>query len=91
MEWESDPLVPVTVTFTDPADVNMQDSVEVPEPPVIVVGVRVQADLSDVSPAVLVNPFNGETVIVEVPAEPTDTVTEVGLAEIVKSGRPVTV
>jgi len=83
--------VPVTVTVTDPADVNMHESVEVPEPPVTLVGVRVQAELSDARATVPANPFNGEMVMVEVPAEPTETVTEVGLAEIAKSGRPVTV
>ena len=38
-----------------------------------------------------VKPFSGEIVIVEVPAELTITGTVVGLAEIVKSGAPVTV
>jgi len=71
--------------------VNVQDNVDVPEPPVAVVGDRVQAELSDVRATVPVNPFNGEMVIVEAPAEPTDTATEVGEAEMVKSGRPVTV
>jgi hypothetical protein len=33
-----------------------------------------------------VNPFKGDTVMVEGPATPTFTVTVVGLAEIVKSG-----
>ena len=89
--WESEPLVPVTVTVKEPAPVKVQDSVEVPEPPVTLVGLRVQAELSDVRATVPANPFNGEMVRVEVPAAPTDTVTEVGLAERVKSGRPVTV
>jgi hypothetical protein len=83
--------VPVIVTVTEPADVNVQDSVEVPEPLATLVGVRVQAELSDPRATVPVNPFNGDMVIVEVPAEPTGTVTEVGRAEIAKSGRPVTV
>jgi hypothetical protein len=91
VEWDRLPLVPVTVTVTLPAAVNVHDRVEVPEPPVTVVGVRVQAELSLVKATSLVNPFTGEIVIVEVPAELTTTVTVVGLAEIVKSGRPVTV
>ncbi len=89
--WESEPLAPVTVTVTAPATVNVQDNVDVPEPPVTVAGVRVQTELSDVRATVPVNPFNGEMIIVEVPADPTDTVTDVGEAEMVKSGRPVTV
>jgi hypothetical protein len=64
---------------------------DAPEPPVTVATERVQAELSDTSATSPVNPFSGEMVMVEVPAEPTDIVTDVGLAEIVKSGRPVTV
>ena len=69
----------------------VHDSVEVPEPPVTVDGPRVHAPLSETRATSPVKPFNGETVIVDVPAEPTVTVTAVGLAEIVKSGRLVTV
>jgi len=83
--------VPVTVTATVPAVANVQESVDVPEPPVTEAGVRVHAELSEVSATVPVNPLTGETVIVEVPAELTTTVTVVGLAATVKSGRPVTV
>ena len=86
-----EPLVPVTVTVADPATVKVQERVEVPEPPVTVAGVRVQAALSDVRATLPVNPFSGEMVIVEVPREFTATVTIVGLAEMVKSGRAVTV
>jgi len=90
-EWERLPLVPVTVTVTLPAAVKVQDRVDVPEPPVTVARDKVQAELSDTRATSSVNPFNGEIVIVDVPAEPTVTVTAVGLAEIVKSGRLVTV
>jgi hypothetical protein len=90
-EWVSEPLVPVTVTVTDPVAVNVQDRVDVPEPPVTLDGVSVQAVLSDVSATVLVNPFRGETLMVEVPGELTATVTAVGDAAIVKSGVAVTV
>ena len=83
--------MPVTVTATVPAVANVQESVDVPEPPVTEAGVRVHAELSEVSATVPVNPLTGETVIVEVPAELTTTVTVVGLAATVKSGRPVTV
>jgi len=90
-EWERLPLVPVTVTVTLPAAVKVQDRVDVPEPPVTVARDKVQAELSDTRATSSVNPFNGEIVIVDVPAEPTVTVTAVGLAETVKSGRLVTV
>ena len=90
-ECDREPLVPVTVTITVPAAVKVHDSAEVPEPPVTVAGVRVQAKLSETSATLLANPFTGETVIVDVPAEFTTTETAVGLAETEKSGRPVTV
>ena len=83
--------MPVTVTSTVPAAAKLQDSMDVPDPPVTVARERVQAELSETSTTSPVNPFNGEMVIVEAPAEPADTVTDVGLAEIVKSGNPVTV
>ena len=81
----------MTTTDTVPAAVKVQESVEVPEPPVMDAALRVHAELFEVSPTVLVNPLTGETVIVEVPAELTTTVKVVGLAATVKSGRPVTV
>ena len=79
------------MTATVPAAVNVQESVEVPEPPVIVAALRVHAELSEFSATLLVNPLTGEMVIVEVPAELITTVTVVGFAATVKSGRPVTV
>jgi hypothetical protein len=90
-EWESEPLVPVTVTVTGPAEVKVHDRVEVPVPPVILAGVRVHAELPEARATVPVNPFRGEIVIVEVPAEPVSTVTAVGLTEIEKSAGAVTV
>jgi len=57
VEWDRDPLVPVTATVTELATAKVQDSVDVPEPPVTVVGVRVQAKLSDVSATSPVNPL----------------------------------
>ena len=78
-------------TDTVPAAVKVQESVEVPEPPVMDAALRVHAELFEVSATVPVNRLIGEMVIVEVPAELTTTVTVVGLAATVKSGRPVTV
>jgi hypothetical protein len=67
----------------------VQDSVEVPDPPVILVDVRVHDRLVELvvteRVTLPVNPFIGVTVIVEVPATPSFTVTLVGLAEIMKS------
>jgi len=83
--------MPVTVTVTLPVAVNVQDRVDVPEPPVTVTGVRMQAVLSDVNATSAVNPLSGETVMVASPAEPTVTVTLVGAAVTVKSGSPVMV
>jgi len=79
------------VTVTDPVAVNVHDRVEVPEPLVTLVGVRVQAVLSDERATVPVNAFTGETVMVEVPAELTATVTAFGLADTPKLGTPATV
>ncbi len=81
----------MTVTVTEPAAVKVHERTEVPEPPVTMAADRVHAVLSLVRATLPVNPFNGEMVMVDIPAEPTVTVTEVGLAEIPKSGRPVTV
>jgi len=69
----------------------VQDSVEVPEPPVMLVGVKLQVrpvlgEIELVRSTVPVSPFRGATVIVEVPELPSAKVTLVGLAEIVKSG-----
>ncbi len=64
---------------------NVHDSVDVPEPPVTVVGVKVQAELFAVRATFPLNPFSGEMVIVDVPGELTTADTEVGLADIVKS------
>jgi hypothetical protein len=86
-----EPLVPVTVTVTAPATVKAQDRIEVPEPPVTVAGVTLHAALSLVRATPPVNPFRGDMVIVDVPPTPTATLTLVGLAAIVKSGRPLTV
>src|SRR5207245_10667941 len=90
-ECDSEPLVPVTVTVTVPAAVKVHERIDAPEPLVIVAAERMHAVLSLVRATSPVNPFNGEMVIVDVPADPTVTVTEAGLADIVKSGAAETV
>ena len=73
-----------------PATEALQDSVELPEPPVMVVELSVHDRLVELvvttSVTVLVKPFNGLMVIVETPAAFTFMVTFVGFATIVKSG-----
>src|SRR5947208_15328839 len=81
---ERDPLVPVTVTVTDPGDEKVQERVEVPAP-VTLVGVRVHAALSEERVTGLLKPLTAAMVIVEAPAWLTFTLTLVGLATIVKS------
>jgi len=83
--------MPVTVTVTEPATVKVQDRVAVPEPAVTEAGDRMHAELSADRATSSAKPFNGEMVIVEVPAEFTVTVTAVGLAAMAKSARLVTV
>ena len=90
MLWDRVPLVPVTVTVNVPLLGELHDRVEVPDPPVTLVGVRVQVrppvgDTVAVSATVPVNPLTGAMVIVDVPAWLTLTATLVGLATIVKS------
>jgi hypothetical protein len=67
----------------------VHDSVEVPAPPTMLVGVRVQTRFveSVVAARVTVpaNPFSGETVMVELAVTPALTVILVGLAVAVKS------
>ena len=72
-----------------PAGEPWQDNVEVPEPPVILVALRVQRRLVELVVTARVTvpekPFTGATVIVEVPVTPEFTVTLVVLAVTVKS------
>ena len=84
-ELVREPLVPVTITATVPAELKVQDSADVPEPPVTVAGESVHAVLSDTSATSAVNPLTGPTVMVEVPEFPVATVTDVGLALSVKA------
>jgi hypothetical protein len=72
-----------------PATLPVHVKVEVPDPPVMLVELRVHDRLVELvvtaRPTVPENAFTGATVIVEVPATPVFTVTLVGLAVIVKS------
>ena len=71
-----------------PAVAELTVSVEVPEPPVMLVGLRVAvrpADALAVRATVPVNPLTGDTVMEAVPEAPALTVIDVGLAAIVKS------
>ena len=94
------PPTPVTVTVKLPVVDPVHDRVEVPETAVllrvILVGLRVQArpvagDTVSDSATVPAKPLVAETVIVEVPAELTATLTLVGLAVTVKFGAGLTV
>src|SRR5207247_10022308 len=67
----------------------VQDKVDDPEPPSIVLGFSEQATLSTDRATSPTNPFNGETPIPTVEGVFTAIVTEVGLAERVKAGRIV--
>jgi hypothetical protein len=78
------PLVPVTVTWTNCADANVQLRLELPEP-VTLVGDNVQLVLLLVNETTPLKPWRPVTVILEVPADPAFTVTLVGDAAIVKS------
>ena len=66
------------------AEVKVHDSVALPEP-VTLVGATEQEVLLVVRPTTPAKPFTAVTVIVEVPAALTLTVTDVGLAAMVKS------
>lgn len=89
-EWKRGPLVPVIVATKLLAELPVQDNVDEPEPPVMLVAESVQDRLVElvVVPRVTVpvNPFTGDTVIMEVPAVPTVAVTLIGFAVIAKSG-----
>lgn len=92
--------MPVTVTVKEPATDPVHESVEDPEL-VVVVKTILGGDGVQVRPVdgetlaervtVPVKPLTPVTVIVEAPAEPTPTLTLVGLATIVKSGVAVAV
>jgi hypothetical protein len=87
--WESNPSAPLTVTVYDPGRDAVHDSVEDPEPPEMVVGLRPQLMLVDEAVTVRVTvstkPLAGLIVIVEVSAEFTFPVRLVGFASTAKS------
>ena len=77
--------MPVTVTVKVPLLGELHDRDEVPDPPVTLVGVRVQVrppvgDMVAVSATVPVNPLTGVTVMVDDAVAPARIVTVVGLA-----------
>jgi hypothetical protein len=76
--------VPVTLTWNVPVELNVQDSVALPDP-VRLDGETVQLVLLVDRFTALENPFSAETVMLEVPRAPLLIVTLVGLAAIVKS------
>jgi hypothetical protein len=78
------PLVPVTVTVTVPVDVKVHDRIEEPDPE-IEAGVKVHAELSADKLTVPAKLSRAVTVIDEVPAWLTSTLTLEGLDAIVKS------
>ena len=77
-------LVPVTLTRTVEAKVNVHDRVELLGR-VTATGVRLQAVLSLARLTTPLKPLKPVTAIVDVLGDPAFTVTDVGLAEIVKS------
>jgi hypothetical protein len=93
-ECESVPLAPATVARKLPATLLVQERVEPPDPPLMLVEEREQERLVELvvtaSETVPENPLTGLIVIVDVPAVPTATVTVVGLAAMVKSAAAAT-
>jgi hypothetical protein len=77
-----------------PAIEEEHESVDVPEPPAMLVNERVQARFVELvvtaRVTALVKPFTDATVMVEVPETPVLTDTVVGLALTLKSGAGVT-
>lgn len=89
-EWDSVPLVPVTVTTKFVAVVDEQERVEVCDAPnTMLVGLRVHVspagETAEVRATVPVKPLTGATVIVDVAGVPVVAVTDVGLAVTEKS------
>jgi len=82
--WVSEPLVPVTATGNVEADENVHDRVALPERATLV-GETVQAVLLVARLMDPEKPLRPVMVIVDVPAELTSTVTDVGFAAIWKS------
>jgi hypothetical protein len=83
-EWESDALVPVTVTLLLPVDVNLHERVEFPGL-VTLVGLRLQEELFDVRLTVPAKPVTAPMMMVDVPVVLMLTSMLEELAAIVKS------
>jgi hypothetical protein len=79
---DREPLDPVIVTIFVPVDVNVHESVAVPDP-VTVAELKEQAELSAERLTIPLNWLTSVTVIVEYPAVFAFTGTVAGLAEIV--------
>jgi hypothetical protein len=93
-EWDREPVTPVTVAVKVPVVEELQDRVDVPEPPVMLVEERVHDRLAGLVVTerltVPAKPFRDAIVIMEEPVRPCTTVTLGGLADIVKSGTAAT-
>ena len=76
------------MTVTPPANENVHDSVELPDPPETDSGLREHEELSLDNATVPANPFEGEREIVDVPVWPTTSDRLAGLAEMLKSPLP---
>ena len=83
-EWRSEPLIPITPTWSVPMDVIVHERVELPEP-VTLVGLRLQKVLFVVRLRIPVKPFTAVITMLDVAAALTLTLTLAGLAAIVKS------
>ncbi len=83
-EWRSEALIPVTPTWSVPADVIVHERVELPEP-VTLVGLRLQKVLLVVRLTIPVKPLTAVITMLEVAAAFTFTLTTEGLTVIVKS------
>jgi hypothetical protein len=79
--WERLPLVIVTTTCTIDVEENVHESMEVPEPGMLL-GVELHEVLLVLRLTTPVKPFRLVTVRLDVPAAPTFTLTLVGLAAI---------
>lgn len=84
-EWDRALLVPVTETCLVPAVEKLQDSVELPDPVMLVGETPHEAVVLVARATTAAKPFCPAKVIVEAPAALTFVVTLVGLAAIVKS------
>jgi hypothetical protein len=84
IEWESDALVPVTLTLLLPVVANLHERVEFPGL-VTLVGLRLQEELFDVRLTVPAKPVTAPMMMVDVPVVLMLTLMLEGLAVIVKS------